>query len=189
MQVDEKDDMIIRQLIRDPRFSDNQISRHTGLPVKTVNRRRKRLEEAGLLSYMTRFNHFALQKEKGASELFIIMMRRGITRKLFRERFKPFNDVAQFAMKHIHQSSIAEKDGQIRLLVRIESWQAEDILEIVNADLFPYLERIFGAGAIERVESYPVAETMNYLHNYIPLENMTPMTIRSEWPDNKIFVR
>jgi len=49
--LDEQEHMIVRALIRDSRLSDNQIGKQTGVPTPTVRRKRKRLEEAGLLSY------------------------------------------------------------------------------------------------------------------------------------------
>ena len=44
---------IIRNLIKNPRISDNKISKITGIPTITVNRKRKKLEAEGLLHYHT----------------------------------------------------------------------------------------------------------------------------------------
>ena len=50
-QLDEQERRIVRELIKDPRISDNQIAKNTRVPVMTVNRKRKLLEEKGLLNY------------------------------------------------------------------------------------------------------------------------------------------
>ena len=51
IKLDEQEQKIIKELIRDPRISDNQIGRNTKIPVKTVNRKRKNLEQRNIISY------------------------------------------------------------------------------------------------------------------------------------------
>ena len=50
--LDEQERMIVRALVRDPRLSDNQIGKLTGVPTPTVRRKRKRLEAAGFHPFM-----------------------------------------------------------------------------------------------------------------------------------------
>ena len=50
-ELDEQERLILRHLIRDPRESDNGIGEATGVNVRTVGRKRQRLEQAGILSY------------------------------------------------------------------------------------------------------------------------------------------
>ena len=49
--IDDQERNIIKALIRDPRQSNNYISKVTGVPTPTVRRKRKRLEDEGLLNY------------------------------------------------------------------------------------------------------------------------------------------
>ena len=49
--LDANEQAIIRALIRDPRASDNAVGNTTGVNVRTVSRKRQRLEEDGVLSY------------------------------------------------------------------------------------------------------------------------------------------
>ena len=42
--LDDQEKLIVRELIKDPRISDNQISTNTNIPLKSVNRKRKRME-------------------------------------------------------------------------------------------------------------------------------------------------
>ncbi|MCE2449523.1 MAG: winged helix-turn-helix domain-containing protein, partial [Candidatus Latescibacteria bacterium] len=48
---DKQEQQIVRTLIRNPRCSDNRISTLTGVPVRTVSRKRARLEQEGILFY------------------------------------------------------------------------------------------------------------------------------------------
>jgi DNA-binding Lrp family transcriptional regulator len=50
-RFDEQEQQIIRTLIRNPRCSDNRISTLTGVPVRTVSRKRARLEQEDILFY------------------------------------------------------------------------------------------------------------------------------------------
>src|SRR4051812_31580855 len=50
-QLDQQERLIVRQLIRDPRESDNGIGELTGVNVRTVGRKRQRMEQSGVLSY------------------------------------------------------------------------------------------------------------------------------------------
>jgi DNA-binding Lrp family transcriptional regulator len=49
--LDEQEKAIVRRLIRDPRESDNGVGELTGVNVRTVSRKRQRLEQEGILSY------------------------------------------------------------------------------------------------------------------------------------------
>ena len=48
--LDEQEQLIMRTLVRNPRSSDNRISALTGVPVRTVSRKRARLERDGVLT-------------------------------------------------------------------------------------------------------------------------------------------
>src|SRR3954462_13634816 len=50
-ELDEQERRIVRHLIRDPRESDNGIGEATGVNVRTVGRKRQKLEQAGVRSY------------------------------------------------------------------------------------------------------------------------------------------
>ncbi|MFT7696411.1 MAG: DNA-binding Lrp family transcriptional regulator, partial [Candidatus Latescibacterota bacterium] len=51
--LDKQEKQIIRALIRNPRRSDNRIRALTGVPVRTVSRKRARLEQEGIIAYYT----------------------------------------------------------------------------------------------------------------------------------------
>ena len=51
--LDKQERLIIRELIKNHRISDNKIGKNTGIPVMSVNRKRKSMEKEGLLTYYT----------------------------------------------------------------------------------------------------------------------------------------
>jgi len=77
-KFDEKEVKILRELIRNPRASDNMISKKTDIPVMTVNRKRKRLEDERVLRYYVSIDkgEFGL-KIFGAKVLFAIKFKIG----------------------------------------------------------------------------------------------------------------
>src|SRR5215468_6492433 len=78
--LDEQEKAIVRQLIRDPRESDNGIGELTGVNVRTVSRKRDRLEQEGILSYYTNVDLSADGAQQfSVRHLYIIKFRVGIT--------------------------------------------------------------------------------------------------------------
>src|SRR5579864_9409857 len=78
--LDEQEKAIVRQLVRDPRESDNGIGELTGVNVRTVSRKRDRLEQEGILSYYTNVDLSGEgAKQYNARHLYIIKFKVGIT--------------------------------------------------------------------------------------------------------------
>ena len=55
-ELDKNELEIVKQLIKNPRISDNKISKNTKIPVKTVNRKRKKLQAVGIINYYVSIN-------------------------------------------------------------------------------------------------------------------------------------
>jgi len=84
VQIDAQEEKIIRELIRNPRISDNKISRRTGVPVMSVNRKRKSLEKRGLISYYCDFAHGGQgTQDFFVRQLYIVKFKGGVTREQF----------------------------------------------------------------------------------------------------------
>ena len=83
-ELDAQEKLIVRELIKNPRISDNQISRNTKIPVMTVNSKRKALEKEGNIRYFTSLDtgEHGTGKYK-AKQLYIIKFKIGITREKF----------------------------------------------------------------------------------------------------------
>ena len=185
---DENEIKIIRELIKDPRISDNQIGIKTGIPVKTVNRKRKQLEKNNILHYYTHINH-GLDGTKyfAGQQLFIVKFRHGITRLVFLDRMKDEYNNAHLA-KHISFSYLGENNGKLNLVLGVESLVDADILEILNADVVPLLKRRLGEDCIEGIENLILTKSLRQHHSYFPPHNMESGKIKPDWPDEKIFV-
>ena len=83
-ELSESEKKIVRELVKNPRISDNQLSKNTQIPVMTVNRKRKSLERDGYLRYFTSLDtgEHGTGKYK-AKQMYIIKFKIGITRQDF----------------------------------------------------------------------------------------------------------
>jgi DNA-binding Lrp family transcriptional regulator len=119
--LDDQEKMIVKALVRDPRLSDNQIGKLTGVPTPTVRRKRRKLEEESLLTYFA-----ALDMQEtgtgtfGARHLYIIKFRIGITLKQIVDEIKSEPNVRTIFTDLIYESHIAEIEGRIALVMIIE---------------------------------------------------------------------
>lgn len=187
-EIDSQERLIINQLIRNARISDNQITKNTNIPLKTVNRKRKKLEQEGLLHYFTYLDSGTTGTADFTSrQMYILTFRQGITRQFFIQRDFTY-DMPYYVRKHILESHLAEKDGKLALVLIIESRKDEDILEVFNAEIHKMAEQYMGPGSIQAVESMRLTEMLLLLHNYMPSKNMRQGCIREDFPDDKIFV-
>ena len=186
---DDQERAILKALIRDPRQSDNYISKITGVPTPTVRRKRKRLEEEGLLSYFTAIE---LQESGtgtfGARHLYIIKFRIGITVKQIVEEIKSEPNVRSVFTDLIYESHIAEMDGRVALVMIIEGKNDADIIENVQGKIIPSLRKNHGPESIEEISTLRLLSPIRLFHNYVPLVNMHQGLLREDWTDDAIFV-
>jgi len=188
-ELDDQERLIIRELIRDPRESDNGIGERTGVNVRTVGRKRQRLEQDGILSYHTHVN----LAEGGACQfnarhLYIIKFRLGITVHQVEEdiRREPF--VRSIFTEIIFESHIAEIDGHVAMLLSIDGASDADIVQTVQEKLIPSLLRNHGDGSITEVSTIRLLKPVRVMRNYLPFVNMQDGYIRKDWPDEAIYV-
>lgn len=187
-EIDKQEEIIVKELIKNPRISDNQISKNTGVPVKTVNRKRKKLEKEGLLYYFTYLNNGPHGTGMfTAKQLYIITFKSGITRKQVLEAIKK-EEPTKIELKHIAESYLGDADGHAIIVMIIESRRESDIIEIFNAELIPKFKRFFGEDAVVKTEAITLNVPIVMLHNYMPLVNIMHGKIKESWPDNLIFV-
>jgi DNA-binding Lrp family transcriptional regulator len=188
-ELDEQERQIVRELIRDPRNSDNGIGQATDLNARTVARKRQKLEEEGILSYYT---HVDLS-EKGTGQfpvrhLYIIKFSLGITLSQVAEDIKREPFVCSIFTEIIFESHIAEIDGRIAMLLFIEGHSDADIVETVQKHLVPSLRRNHGMDAIEEISTFRLLSPVRIMHNYLPFVNMENGFIKKDWPDEAIYV-
>ena len=188
-KLDEQEVEIIRQLIRDPRISDNRIARKTGIPVMTVNRKRKRLEQERLLRYYVSIDkgEFGLHIFD-AKELFIIKFKMGITRKKYMEVLEQDPMWRMLNSRFISLAYLGEKDGHLALLIVLDAPTEEQIVEEFNGKIVPFLRDKLGEDAIREVITASLNKLVRVHHNYMPAINMEDGRIKKDWPDDLIFV-
>jgi DNA-binding Lrp family transcriptional regulator len=188
-KLDNQEKLIIRELIKDPRISDNQIAIKTNVPLKTVNRKRKILEEKGFLNYFCYFNtSFTGTGTFLGRSLYIIVLKEGITRKKVLEVYENSKKAYEFFPKHIFLSWVGDFEGNVAIVTLIESRKQDDLVEIYNAEIIPELELLFGQGCIKRTLTIPLVNTLRAVRNYLPGKNMEKGIIKEDWPNQFIFV-
>jgi DNA-binding Lrp family transcriptional regulator len=188
-ELDEQERLIVRHLIRDPRESDNGIGEATGVNVRTVGRKRQRLEQAGILSYFTHLDLSARGTGQfGARHLYIIRFRIGITYKQLLEDIQREPFVRSIFTEIIFESHVAEIDGKLAMLLYIDGEDETNIVQTVQEQLIPSLLRNHGENSIESVNTIRVLAPVRTMRNYIQPVNMQAGYIKREWPDDAIYV-
>ena len=188
-KLDNQERLIVRELIRDPRISDNQIAIRTNVPLKSVNRKRKILEEKNILNYYTYLDNTTTGTGTFTSRnMYIIVLKNGVTRKELTERLRHSQKEATFFTKHMFMTFIGDYCGRVALIALIESLKSEDIIEIYNAEIVKELESYFGPNCISETITIPIMANQRILRNYIPNKNIKDGKIAKEWPDSNIFI-
>jgi DNA-binding Lrp family transcriptional regulator len=188
-ELDEQERLIVRHLIRDPRESDNGIGEATGVNVRTVGRKRQRLEQGGILSYFTHLDLSARGTGQfGARHLYIIKFRIGITYKQLLDDIQREPFVRSIFTEIIFESHIAEIDGKLAMLLFIDGADETNIVQTVQEQLIPSLLRNHGENSIEEVNTIRVLAPVRTMRNYIQPVNMHAGYIKKDWPDDAIYV-
>ncbi len=188
-ELDPQERLIIKQLIRDPRESDNGIGELTGVNVRTVGRKRQRLEQEGILSYHTHIDLSANGTGQfTARHLYIIKFRIGISFSQLTEDIKKEPCVRSIFTKVIFESHIAEIDGKLAMLMFIDGASDADIVQTVQEQLVPSLRKNHGENSIEEISTVRLLGEVRIMRNYLPFVNMENGYIRKDWPDEAIYV-
>jgi len=186
--LDQQEKAIVRQLIRDPRESDNGIGETTGVNVRTVSRKRLRLEQEGILSYYTNVDLCSDgAKQFNARHLYIIKFRVGVTYTQLIDEVRQSGDQTVFA-ESIFESHIAEIDGKVALLLFVDGDSDLDIVRRIHEELIPILLKNHGDDSIEAVSTLRLLAPVRIMRNYQPLVNMNGGYLRPDWPSEAIYV-
>ncbi|MEI6351527.1 MAG: Lrp/AsnC family transcriptional regulator [Verrucomicrobiota bacterium] len=188
-ELDDQERLIARALIRDPRESDNGIGELTGVNVRTVSRKRQRLEQEGILSYFTHLDLTASGTGQfNTRHLYIIKFRIGITLRKIQDDIAHEPFVRSIFTEFIFESHIAEIDGKIAILLFIDGESDTDIVATVQEKLIPSLLRNHGDDSIEEVSTMRILAPNRVLRNYMVNVNMCDGYMRKDWPDEAIYV-
>lgn len=188
-ELDQNEVKIVRELIRNPKVSDNQIAKKTNVPVMTVNRKRKKLEKEGLLRYFTSFD----TGEHGtgmfkAKQLYIIKFKVGITRQKYLESLEYDKKTREFNADYISLSYLGEKDGHLALMMVLDAETESKLMDEFSNRVIPYIREKLGEDVIKEVITTRITDTIRRHHNYLPAINMENGVMKKDWPDDWIFV-
>ncbi len=188
-ELDQNEVKIIRELIKNPRQSDNGIARKTKIPVMTVNRKRKKLEEEGLLKYFASFDN----SEYGsglfkAQQLYTIKFKIGITRHDYLEKIEYDKKLRELNIGYISSSYLGEKDGHLALIMVLNAETESKLVDEFNNCIVSWLREKLGEDAIKSVTSVRITELIRIHHNYLPSINMENGIIKKAWLDEWVFV-
>ncbi len=188
-ELEDTERTIIRELIKNPRVSDNQIAKNTKVPVMTVNRKRKHLESEGLLRYFTSVDtgEHGTGKYK-AKQLYIIKFKLGITRKQFIDEVENDRTTLRFSACYISLSYLGEKDGHLTYMCIMDAETESKLMDEFNGKLIPQLKSKFGDDCVREIITMRITNTLRRHHNYIPSVNMEKGVIKKDWPSEYLFI-
>ena len=189
-EFDTQERAIVRALVRNPRLSDNRISSTTGIPVRTVSRKRTRLEREGVVKYFTAVERHedSTSSPFSTQHMVIIKFRLGITRAQIVAEIRSEPNVANVFSELIRDSFIAETDGHIALVMVVEGQSDSDVADSVQGKIIPSLQKNHGDDSIDEMRTIRLLGTIRREHNYLPMVNMQQAFLREDWPDDAIFV-
>ncbi len=188
-ELDESERKIVRELIKNPRISDNQIAKNTKVPVMSVNRKRKLLEKEGLLRYFASFDtgEFGTGTFK-AKQLYIIKFKIGITREDYINKVEKDKRFQQFNASYTSLSYLGEKDGHLALVMVLDAETDSLLVDEFSGKIIPHLKEKLGNDCIREIITTKISNTLRRHHNYLPDINMQDGVIKKDWPDEWIFV-
>ncbi len=188
-ELDEQERKIVRALIRDPRQSDNAIGEATGVNVRTVSRKRQRLEQDGILSYYANVDLTAAgTRQYKSRHLYTIKFRIGVSHKQLLDDIRREPAVRSVFTEVLFESHIAEIDGKLAMLLFIDGESDLDIVQTVQEKLIPSLRRNHGEDSIEEVSTVRILSPVRCMRNYVLPVNVESGFVRPDWPDEAIYV-
>ena len=187
--LDDQERRILRALIRSPRAPENRIARETGVPVRSVRRKRQRLEQQGILKYYAAVDR---ERSRGAGRttrhMVIIKFRLGVTRAQIEREIREEPNVANVFSELIRDSYLAETDGHIALVMVVEGASDSDVTDSLQAQIIPSIRNNHGEDCIQEVRTMRVLGLIRREHNYLPAVNMEGAELAADWPDEAIYV-
>lgn len=188
-ELDDNERKIVRELIKDPRISDNQIGKNTKVSIMTVNRKRKRLEEDGILKYCTHLDTGKFGTGSfTARQLYMVKLKLGLTYKRFENDLKHETAITGRGAEHIFSSFLCEKDGHLVWCIVLRGGKRNEINEYFNSVLVPILKDKFGGDCINTIQTFRITNELRYFHNYLPGINMENGRLKKNWPNEMIFI-
>ena len=188
-ELDDQEKIILRALVRDPRESDNAIGIATGLNVRTVARKRQKLEEDGVLSYYTNVD---LGPQGSGQNLirqhYTIKFKLGVTLERLLRDIRNEPKVRSVFTESIIESHVAEMNGHLAMILVVEAESDQALVKTVHEKIIPSLRRNHGHDCIEEIHTIRLLTPVRAMRNYVLPVNMKNGYLVKEWPDDAIYV-
>lgn len=184
---DDQERAIARALVRNPRASDNRVATTTGVPVRTVRRKRTRMEAEGVLCYYAAVDQRAGDDGR-TTHMIIIKFQLGVTRGQVEEEIRNEPNVASVFSELIRDSYMAEIDGHIALVMILEGESDRDVADNLQGKIIPSLKKNHGEDSIVELRTIRILGQIRREHNYLPMVNMKGAYLAPDWPDEAIYV-
>jgi len=187
--LDEQEEKILKALIKDPRASDNEIAKRTNIPVVSVNRKRKKLEERGILNYFTMVNMGPDGTGRfNVRYLYLIKFKLGISQEDLLKEIKEEPNVRTVFTEFIYESHIAEIGGHTGLALIIEGKDEDEVNYAFNSKIIPSLKKNHGEDSIIEVSAIRLGRPIRIFHNYLLPVNLEKGKMREDWNEEAIYV-
>ena len=184
-----QEEKILMELIRNPRISDNQISRNSKIPVTSVNRKRKALEEMGFINYYANVSYENLKNgQHNARQLYIVKFKEGITRQKYLKEIEKSENFRKANPRHHAESFLGEIDGHFAVILILEAKNDDELVEIFNGSIIEGIKGRHGKDCISNIITAKVTFPFRIHHNYLPMFNMKKGIIKEDWLDDWIYV-
>jgi len=187
MKLDKQEELIVKALIKDSRMSDNQIGKLTKVPIKTVNRKRKKLEEDEKISYFTAFNIKKNENPK-AQHLYIIKFNLGQTKKKLMDEIKKESKIKTLFTELIFESQFSEVEGHTAIIMIVEGKTDDEISENFNGKILPLMLKNHGQDSIMNISTIRLSDPIRIFHNYLPWMNMKNGKLKKDISLENIYV-
>ncbi len=188
-KLDSRETEIAKALIRNPRLSDNRLGELYDIPVRTVSRKRVRMERDGLLRYFAEVDMSA--EGTGhcpCSHLYIIRFKVGVTVSQIQDEIHDEPTVVTVFTQLIRESYVAEIDGRVALVMVVEGTSDADVVQSFQDKIVPSLQKNHGKDSIEDISTIRLLGRVRILRNYLPAVNMENGMMKPDWSTDSIFV-
>jgi DNA-binding Lrp family transcriptional regulator len=189
VELDEQEVKILRELVKNPRLSDNKIAKQTKIPLMTVNRKRKKMEKEGMISYYVDISHSKRgTNDFNSKQFYIVKFRSEVTKKALSDIFLKDAHLRKFCVEHIPCAYLGEKDGRLALIIIVNAESESDLIDSFNGKIIPLFKKHFGEDCIIDIITTRIVDMISVHHNYFPYVNMEHGVIQQNWQDDWIFI-
>lgn len=183
MELDEQEKLIIKALIKDPRMSDNNIGKLTKVPIRTVSRKRKKLEQENKINYYVSIN----RKDK-ARHLYLIKFKMGVTKKKLMGEISVEPKIKTLFTEMVYESHFGEIEGHTAELLIVEGSSDNEISENFNGKILPLMLKNHGENSIIEITTIRLSDNIRTFHNYLPFINIKHGKIMPDWHLESVYV-